>query len=458
MSGSVAIVANAKTPDLPTLLGCVLDRVLVMGSPEFYGPLNKNIQWVPCSTGHIAGWATGILKISPRIPDRLVLASDTFDVLFPEAFMATLGRHHAPGFWTFAGPQQYIGDLVCFEGRDVVSRVLTFFRERSLDDYVGHPPASVFVDFDVGLPMTLKNAGITWTALHPTRILRSLASPLESSPVASQDPMTECWDRLLMDGCPILKRQRRAYPGDSGFLERFLKNPCGKDTKVIVPYVPRELVQPIRATVGFVVLGPDKDGACLASIRDYYPFAPIMIQSDSKHPGTIPYTGNAYLALIQRNAFQKAVVIPDSVSVTRNLDDAIASVKTAAFLWHYEKHAATVHLRHAMQFIKPKVRLSVQHLHDKGPWMGCFSCATISDVHFLKTLDDTYGLFSNAIPAIAYERLMSVVFQHAHQRVMYGLFGNLKNKSQYPMTTRLMSETARPGTASSRMALIPMTS
>lgn len=428
----LGILANAKTSELPTLLGCIADRLVVVGSSQdFYGPLHKNVHWIrEPSNEKIAGWATGILSLKTAVPERLLLASDTFDVLFPEVFLEVLSQKRGPGMFTFAGPQQFLGDLVWLEGKDVVSRVLAFFRERSLEDYVGHPPASLFVDFDVGLPMTLKNVGIPWTILHPTRVLRSLASPLES-PTDSQDPMTDCWDRLLMDGCPILSRQRRSYPGDASFIDRFLS--CPRETKAIVLYVPRDVIRP-APVFGFLILGPDKDARCLSGIREYYPQSPVMTRE--ARPGTLPYSGDGYLALLEKPVFQKAIVIPDNVIVTGRFDEAIESVKTSAFLWHSEKKAQNkkASQKHALGCLKPDVRLSVQRLHDRGPWMGCVSCGTISEVDYLKALDSKYGLFSEG-PA-CYEHVLAVVMQHHEKRVMYGLFGNVQNKTQYPMMMR----------------------
>jgi len=430
MPTTVGIVENPKTPELATLLGCILDRVFVAGSPCFHGPLNKNIQWVSCPGGDkIVGWATCISKIGKIIPDRLFLASDAFDVILPEAFVATLSRVHAPGLWTFVGPQQFIGNFAWIEGKDAVAKVISFFRERSIEDYVGHPPASLFMDFDIGLPMTLKNVGVPWMFLHETRKLRYLVSPLESVH-ESRDPMTDCWDRLLMDGCPILQRQRREYHGHDAFLKCFLSHPCGKDTKVIVAYVPRDTLEP-ASVFGFVIMGEDKDGACLTGIREHYPFVPVMTRAQNR-PGTIPYVGDGYMALLRMSSFQKAIVIPDTVLVTGRFDEAIASVKTVAFLWHCEKrqtndkHASQ---RQALSSLNPDIRVSVQRLHARGPWMGCFSCATISDLGYLKSLDSKYGLFSSP----AYQHVFAVVLQHAHERVMYGVFGNVQNKTHYPM-------------------------
>lgn len=166
-----------------------------------------------------------VLEHLPALPHvrRIALVNDSCQVV--AALEPTIVRMRATGaeLWgmthNIQGHPHLQSYFLEFCGTRALRELIAWTQNFNFDTLVNLGVRDVVERFEIGLGLMCSERGIALHVAFPTGLLRSFSGPLSRK--EHDNVSWHHWDRLLLMGCPFLKKKREHFSNEAGFLAHF---------------------------------------------------------------------------------------------------------------------------------------------------------------------------------------------------------------------------------------------
>lgn len=159
--------------------------------------------------------------------DRIALVNDSCYILKPISHLFTLAKQNSSGFWGLTENFEFFHHLqsffLVFERESAIQTLSDFVMNIDLECLLSCESKKMkLVEMcEVGISKFFIQKGIKPTALYSSSKLKETKPAI--GPVAfCQNPTFYLWDRLLILGCPLLKRKRHNIQNAESFIHQHI--------------------------------------------------------------------------------------------------------------------------------------------------------------------------------------------------------------------------------------------
>lgn len=203
------------------------DLVLVLSTQAFVMnardiPPNCVVKFVHNQCHDFGMWFRVLLNLPRRALETVALVNDSCIILdsLQEVF-ARASVHPDWKFWGITDSQEIQHHLqtyfVVVHG-DAIDVLVSFVRQCHMSPRLMSNKGVVIRDFEVGLSEYMSTKHVSINAIFPYKQVKWCRTLLNGQGV---NPSLALWDRLLVLGCPLLKKRRLQYRGEAEFIKHW---------------------------------------------------------------------------------------------------------------------------------------------------------------------------------------------------------------------------------------------